>query len=421
MASISTSGGVFGTGYQTNTHHTEQTGLTAQQLAEAKVDRFFLELSGDPGSTSATLVSSGLMTFTDTGTVQTNAQVENSYYNDSSSAHMEPMTGAQFSVGDWNSVTDTGVTYDFIVEPKLIGLRFDSYQGVQEGSPIVGYLISMQGTQGAAAYYFFPTADQDLSQMNMPYPNGQTEPAGYTYSEITHYDSLDNLDGDPQANVTYVAYSDLYDGFPSQFTGAVCYGAGTRLRTIQGEIAIEDLGVGDLLWTSDAGYQPIVWIGKRTLAAAELAQKPHLRAIRVSAHALGHNQPERDLILSPQHRLCLSSNIVERITGEHQALVSAKDLLDLDGVDVVETDAPITYYHVMTPEHQLIMAHGCLGETLFTGPQALRMIPAESRRELHALFPDMDIGTTPVRPHLRGRPLDKVIARHQDHSREFTH
>ena len=47
--------------------------------------------------------------------------------------------------------------------------------------------------------------------------------------------------------------------------------------------------------------------------------------------------------------------------------------------------------------------------------------PAESRRELHALFPDMDMGTTPVRPHLRGRPLDKVIARHQDHSRDFTH
>ena len=73
------------------------------------------------------------------------------------------------------------MTYDFIVEPKLIGLRFDSYQGVQEGSPVVGYLISMQST---------------------------------------HYDSLDNLDGDPKANVTYVAYSDLYDGFPSQFTGA---------------------------------------------------------------------------------------------------------------------------------------------------------------------------------------------------------
>ena len=146
------------------------------------------------------------------------------------------------------------MTYDFIIEPKLIGLRFDSYQGVQEGSPVVGYLISMQST---------------------------------------HYDSLDNLDGDPKANVTYVAYSDLYDGFPSQFTGAVCYGAGTRLRTIQGEIAIEDLSVGDLLWTIDAGYQPIVWIGKHTLPPAELAHKPHLRAIRVSAHTLLGSQPTR--------------------------------------------------------------------------------------------------------------------------------
>ena len=96
MASISTSGGVFSIGYQTNTHHTEQTSLAAQQLADAKVDRFLLGLSGDPGSSSTTLVSSGLMTFTDTGTVQTNAQVETSYYDDSSSAHMEPMTGTQF-------------------------------------------------------------------------------------------------------------------------------------------------------------------------------------------------------------------------------------------------------------------------------------------------------------------------------------
>ena len=111
------------------------------------------------------------------------------------------------------------MTYDFIVEPKLIGLRFDSYQGVQEGSPVVGYLISMQSTQGAATYFFFPTADQDLSQMDMHYPNGQIEPGDIPIPK-SRYDSLDNLDGDPKANVTYVAYSDLYDGFPSQFTGA---------------------------------------------------------------------------------------------------------------------------------------------------------------------------------------------------------
>ncbi|HAY90823.1 MAG TPA: hypothetical protein DCY34_03995 [Rhodobacteraceae bacterium] len=83
---------------------------------------------------------------------------------------------------------------------------------------------------------------------------------------------------------------------------------------------------------------------------------------------LGNNQPERDLILSPRHRLRLSSSIIGHSTREHQALVSVKDLLQLEGVDVVDTDAPITYYHIMTPEHQLIIAHGCLGETLFTGP-----------------------------------------------------
>ena len=144
------------------------------------------------------------------------------------------------------------MTYDFIVEPKLNGLRFDSYQGVQERSPVVGYLISMQSTQGAAAY-FFPDGGSGPKPDEHALSKRPNQTRGYTYSEVTHYDSLDNLDGDPQANVTYVAYSDLYDGFPSQFTGAVCYGAGTRLRTIQGEIAIEDFSIGDLLWTIDAG------------------------------------------------------------------------------------------------------------------------------------------------------------------------
>ncbi len=107
--------------------------------------------------------------------------------------------------------------------------------------------------------------------------------------------------------MTYVAYSDLYDGFPSQFTGAVCYGAGTRLRTIQSEIAIEDLSVGDLLWTIDAGYQPIVWI--------ETLPQRNWRKTPFAAFACNRlTQPERDLILSPRQFL----EIVQVVPCQYQ-------------------------------------------------------------------------------------------------------
>jgi hypothetical protein len=44
---------------------------------------------------------------------------------------------------------------------------------------------------------------------------------------------------------------------------APCYLAGTRIQTARGEVAVEDLKVGDLLVTDTGEMQPLLWIGTR--------------------------------------------------------------------------------------------------------------------------------------------------------------
>ncbi|MDE1882755.1 MAG: Hint domain-containing protein [Rhodospirillales bacterium] len=46
-----------------------------------------------------------------------------------------------------------------------------------------------------------------------------------------------------------------------------CYAKGTRIATARGEVAVEDLQIGDAVQTMHAGFQKIKWIGTRSYAA----------------------------------------------------------------------------------------------------------------------------------------------------------
>lgn len=95
----------------------------------------------------------------------------------------------------------------------------------------------------------------------------------------------------------------------------ICFAAGTQLMTPTGPRAIEDIAVGDLVLTVDRGPQPVRWRGKRKLDAIDLHIAPHLRPIRIKAGALGPDLPERDLVVSPQHRILVSSDLARELTG----------------------------------------------------------------------------------------------------------
>ena len=195
-----------------------------------------------------------------------------------------------------------------------------------------------------------------------------------------------------------------------------CFSRGTRIAVPGGDRNIEDLVVGDLVMTEDHGAQPIRWIGRRTLTHEDLTRSPNLRPIRIKAGALCDGLPERDLIVSPQHRMLVRSRIAGRMFGTSEVLVAAKHLLGLPGIDVVQDARQVEYLHLIFDRHEVVHAERALAESLYLGTQALASLSEDVLREIRELFPELRMPITsrptPARPFLQGRQGRSLCQRH---------
>lgn len=193
----------------------------------------------------------------------------------------------------------------------------------------------------------------------------------------------------------------------------VCFAHGTLIETDRGPVSVEKLRRGDLVVTQDQGLQPIRWIGKRTVTAADLARYPKLTPVRITAGALQQGLPRRDLLVSRQHRMVVSRPSAKPDCRDGDVLVSAIKLTGLPGVFADETVDEVEYFHVLFDRHQVIFAEGAPTESLFPGAQALRGVSLEARAELFQLFPELiDAGYAPdsARPIPTGRVQKELIA-----------
>ncbi|MEE2861238.1 MAG: Hint domain-containing protein [Paracoccus sp. (in: a-proteobacteria)] len=199
-----------------------------------------------------------------------------------------------------------------------------------------------------------------------------------------------------------------------------CFASGTMIETPQGPVPVEDLQPGDLVLTRDHDAQPVRWIGSTGLDKAMLTEKPHLRPIRIKAGAIGPNLPDRDLVVSPQHRILVRSKIAQRMFSTAEVLVAAKQLLLLDGIDVADDLHEVEYFHLLFDRHEVIVSNGADTESLFTGPQALQSVGPAARREIFELFPnllDEDYEATAARHLSSGRMGRKLAMRQVQHGR----
>src|SRR5215213_3438471 len=144
--------------------------------------------------------------------------------------------------------------------------------------------------------------------------------------------------------------------YAKQFTGWFdtfrCFMSGTRIRTPAGEVAVEELRIGDAVVTADGKVQLVKWIGRQTVSML-FADPVRVLPIRIAAGALGNNVPCRDLLVSPDHAL-----LVDAILVNAGALVNGVTITRAS--DVPQT---FTYYHVELPDHSLILAENTPAET----------------------------------------------------------
>ncbi|WP_254054494.1 Hint domain-containing protein [Roseovarius sp. EL26] len=196
-----------------------------------------------------------------------------------------------------------------------------------------------------------------------------------------------------------------------------CFTRGVQITVPDGTRLIEQLSVGDAVLTRGNGPQTIRWIGSRAYSLDALARNPKLRPIRIVAGALGNGLPERDLLVSRQHRMVVSSKIAERMFATHEVLIPAIRLTALPDIFVDEGVEAVEYFHLLFDRHEVIYAEGAPSESLFTGPEALKALNPKARAEIEAIFPEIcepDFVPSPARliPE-NGKQIRKLVARHQ--------
>ncbi|MFW2589939.1 Hint domain-containing protein [Sagittula sp. SSi028] len=171
-----------------------------------------------------------------------------------------------------------------------------------------------------------------------------------------------------------------------------CFTPGTRVKTDQGEIDVAEIAVGDRILTRDNGYQPVRWRGTKALGHRELCRDPSLQPVLIRAHAFGPGRPERDMLVSPQHRLSFTGAQVQMLTGEEEVLAAACHALDHAAVQLSRPAQGVEYIHFMFDHHELVMSDGVWTESFQPGVMSLAGLDQRQRVELLHLFPELAQG-----------------------------
>lgn len=159
-----------------------------------------------------------------------------------------------------------------------------------------------------------------------------------------------------------------------------CFAEGTKIQTSFGLMDISEICAGDQVMTMQNGAQDVLWVGKSTVKGAG-----KLAPIAFDIGAIGNSEPLR---LSANHRVFVSNQQVQLYFGTAGALVAAKSLVNGSTINVAACKK-VTYYHILTAQHDIIFANGAPTETLFLGSSNEPVLSSEARREIETLFPEL--------------------------------
>lgn len=132
-------------------------------------------------------------------------------------------------------------------------------------------------------------------------------------------------------------------------TTDVCFLAGTLIRTVRGDVAVEDLAIGDELVVvggAEGETRPVTWIGENRVSVRSDSDETEAGyPVRILRGALAENVPSRDLLVTAEH--CLFVN---------GGFTPARMLVNGSSVFYDRSIETYSYFHVETERHSVILA-----------------------------------------------------------------
>jgi hypothetical protein len=201
-------------------------------------------------------------------------------------------------------------------------------------------------------------------------PNGQTLALAYDTpadiadgADIADWSSNvvdDSFDGTATPGVVEaMSTTDLEELNVIGYQLVACYASGTRVATARGEVAVEELALGDRVVLAGGGFAPVTWLGHRRVECARHPRPESVWPLLVRAGAFAEGVPRHDLRLSPDHAVFADGVLIP--IG---CLVNGTTIAR-------EACARVTYWHVALPRHGVILAEGLAAESyLDTGNRA---------------------------------------------------
>ena len=292
----------------------------------------------------------------------------------------------------------------------------DSYVET-DGAQTLAQAITINGTTypaGSVIENEFSMLDASGNEVFVVRINGEN--VGFSYPE----------DQEPTAGSQFTATQgrdgapfDSGDGASSSaepYATIACYAQGTLISTPRGDRPVEDLRQGDRVLTKDSATPcQILWTfrDRQPLEAFATDAKPVL----IQAGSLGTGLPRQDLIVSPQHRILVGGGGQLQGPFQTEVFAPAKSLTALPGIRHMKSKKGITWCHFACARHEVVLANGCLSESLLLGRMILKRLPSTERRALGALFgrapsPDTALNGPPARICQKTGAIRRQIARH---------
>lgn len=217
---------------------------------------------------------------------------------------------------------------------------------------------------------------------------------------------------DPNGDLTQVVWTPGFDletwyfdnfsgGTPPEFYTAdqdpaythsyICFHARVPLHTPKGLVAAGQVSPGDVLCTWGGGREEVIWTGRRRVPAMG-----DNAPVRFEVGAIGNMVPIK---LSPQHRVLVTAPRARALYDSDDVLAPAAGLVNGRTIRR-KPQAEITYVHILTRRHAILIAAGAPCESLFLGPMAEAVLTKADLADIGAVR-----GAEPMRP---ARPMLSV-------------